>query len=117
MVLSLLALTLLTDAVDVSVTTRPELKKGGPQVHVNILEPIAGFRLKLKRSDGKELDVKGGGKPGVTRDIELAQPEGKFTWVGELGVNFPNGTTQVMPLTFDTEIYGQLRMTLKKEDV
>lgn len=117
MVLSLLALTLLTDAVDVSVTTRPELKKGLPTVHIHILEPIAGFRLKLKRNDGKELDVKGGGRPGVIRDVELAQPEGKFTWSGELSVNFPNGTTQAMPLTFDTELYGQLRMTLKKEDV
>ncbi|MBK7863038.1 MAG: OmpA family protein [Archangiaceae bacterium] len=117
MLLTLAIATLLTDAIDVSVTTRPELKKGLPTVHVHILEPIAGFRLKLKRSDGKEVDVKGGGRPGVTRDIELAQPEGKFTWNGELSVNFPNGTTQAMPLTFDTELYGQLRLTLKKEDV
>jgi outer membrane protein OmpA-like peptidoglycan-associated protein len=115
--LSLLVATLLADAVDVSVTTRPELKKGLPTVHVHILEPIAGFRLKLKRSDGKELDVKGGGKPGVTRDIELAQGEGKFTWSGELSVNFHNGTSQAMPLTFDTELWGQLRLTLKKEDI
>lgn len=117
MVLSLLVATFLTDAIDVSVTTRPELKKGLPTVHVHILEPIMGFQLKLKRSDGKEVDVKGGGKPGVTRDIELPQPEGKFSYQGELSVNFKNGTSSAMPLQFDTEMYGQLRMTLKKEDV
>src|SRR4051812_9525728 len=100
MLLSLMVATLLTDAIDVSITTRPELKRGLPTVHVHILEPIAGFRLKLERSDGKKLDVKGGGKPGVTRDIELPQGEGKFSYQGELSVNFNNGTTQAMPLTF-----------------
>ena len=102
MVLSLLVATFLTDAIDVSVTTRPELKKGLPTVHVHILEPIMGFQLKLKRSDGKEVDVKGGGKPGVTRDIELPQPEGKFSYQGELSVNFKNGTSSAMPLQFDS---------------
>jgi outer membrane protein OmpA-like peptidoglycan-associated protein len=117
MLLSLLVATFLTDAVEVSITTTPESKKGLPTVHVHILEPIAGFRLKLKRDDGKEIDVKGGGKPGVTRHIELAQGEGKFTWTGELTINFTNGTSGAMPLQFDTAMYGQLRMILKKEDV
>lgn len=116
MLLSLLVATLLTDVVDVSVTRVP--KKGGmPEVNITILEPIAGFRLQLTRSDGKKVDVKGGGKPGQKRVIELVQPEGSFTWKGELGLNYTNGQTGLMPLEFDTAVWGQLQLRTKKEDV
>jgi outer membrane protein OmpA-like peptidoglycan-associated protein len=115
---SLLVALLLTDAIDVSVTTTPPTKGAMPSVNVHILEPIMGFRLKLKRTpDGKTFDVKGGGKPGVTRTIELVQSEGQFSYEGELSVNFPNGTSSAMPLQFDTAIYGSLRLILKKEDI
>jgi outer membrane protein OmpA-like peptidoglycan-associated protein len=117
MLLTFVVATMLTDAVEVSVTTRPEMKRGLPTVHVHILEPIAGFELKLKRSDGKDLTVRGGGKPGVTRDIELAQPEGRFKWAGELTINLPKGGTASMPLEFETEIYGPFNLTTRKEDV
>ena len=43
---------------------------------MHIEEPIAGFELKLERGDGKQVRVKGGGKPGVTRALPLEQPEG-----------------------------------------
>lgn len=105
------------DAVDVSLTPKAELGKGYPMVHVNILEPIAGFRLKLKRSDGKDLEWKGGGPPGTTRDIELQQPEGKLGYSGELTINKKNGTTGTMPLQFDAELWGPLHLKLDKKDV
>jgi outer membrane protein OmpA-like peptidoglycan-associated protein len=86
-----------------------------PALNVHILEPIAGFKVTLKRSDGKALEVKGGGKPGVTRVVELPQPEGHFGWEGELLVNFPNGTTDTMPLKFETDLFGKLKLTIDKD--
>ncbi len=115
--LALLAATLLSQAVDVTVTTTPYKKGGMPSVNITILAPIAGFRLQLVRSDGKKLDVKGGGKPGQKRVIELVQTEGKFGWKGELSLNYNDGTTGSMPLEFETAIWGQLTLTTKKEDV
>jgi outer membrane protein OmpA-like peptidoglycan-associated protein len=117
MISSLLVATLLSNVVEVSVTTSPADKQSLPTVNIHILEKIMGFELKLTRSDGKTLDVKGGGKPGVTRFIELAQPEGKFNWKGELSCNMPDGTTQAMPLEFDTELYSNMHIIAKKEDV
>ncbi|MFZ5471121.1 MAG: OmpA family protein [Myxococcota bacterium] len=105
------------DAIDVSVSGRALIGQGVPTLNVHILEPIAGFRVKLNRSDGKPVDIKGGGKPGVTRALQLDQPEGTFTYQGELTVNFPDGTTSSMPLQFETELFGPLRMKLEKGDV
>lgn len=113
----LVALPAWAESVDISLTPKAELGKGYPTVHVNILEPIAGFRLKLKRSDGKEEEWKGGGPPGVTRDIELKQPEGKFGYQGELTINNKNGSTGTMPLSFDAELWGPLHLKLDKKDV
>lgn len=91
------------DAIDVALANTTVMKgKGWPQVKVSILEPIAGFKLNLTRSDGKAFEWKGGGRPGTTRTIELDQPTGKFTWKGELTVNFPNASTGSMPLEFET---------------
>ncbi|MBL8951130.1 MAG: OmpA family protein [Myxococcaceae bacterium] len=114
---ALLAATLLSQAVDVSVTTTPYKKGDMPSVNILILEPIAGFRLMLTRNDGKKLDVKGGGKPGQKRVIDLVQTEGKFTWKGELSLNYKDGTTGAMPLEFDTAIWGALSIDTRKEDV
>jgi outer membrane protein OmpA-like peptidoglycan-associated protein len=105
------------DSVDISVTNKAELGKGYPQVHVNIQEPIAGFKLKLKRSDGKVQEWKGGGPPGTTRNLDLEQPEGKFSYEGELSVNNKNGSTGSMPLVFDAELWGPLHLKLDKKDV
>ena len=84
-------------------------------MHVEILEPIAGFRLTLARDGGKPQEWKGGGKPGVTRTIELSQPEGLAKWAGELVINLPNGTTGTMPLEFETELVGPLTITMDKD--
>ncbi|MFZ5443960.1 MAG: OmpA family protein [Myxococcota bacterium] len=103
------------DAVNVSLTNKALKGKGLPAVHVEILEPIAGFRLTLARDGGKPQEWKGGGRPGVTRTIELAQPEGVAKWAGELVINLPNGTTGSMPLEFETELAGPLTLTIDKE--
>jgi len=115
--LSLLAATLLSQAVDVTVTTVPKRRGDMPSVNITFFETIPGFRLMLTRSDGKKLEQKGNGKRGQTRSIELVQPEGKFGWKGELTLNYSNGETGSMPLEFDTAIWGQLTLKTKKEDV
>ncbi|MEW5739956.1 MAG: OmpA family protein [Myxococcota bacterium] len=102
------------DAVDLSVNNRTMVGKGLPNVRVHILEPIAGFRLKLESSAGKKLDVKGGGKPGVTRVIDLPQDEGIVTWKGELTINLPRGETAAMPLEFETQLVGPLKFLFDK---
>jgi outer membrane protein OmpA-like peptidoglycan-associated protein len=107
----------LADAVDVSLVPRAELGKGLPMVTVHINERIAGFELKLERSDGKPVRVKGGGRAGQTRNLDLAQPEGTFHYKGELAVNMPNGEVSTMPLEFDASLLGPVRITVKKEEV
>ncbi|HEY8208480.1 MAG TPA: OmpA family protein [Myxococcaceae bacterium] len=103
------------DAIDVRLHPREVFGKGVPRIDIRILEPIAGFEVKLQRSDGRPLDVKGGGPPGVTRTVRLDQPEGAFTWEGAIIVNFPNGGQGELPLKFETELLGPLRMTFLKE--
>lgn len=118
---SLLLLTLLApglalaDSVNVNLTNKALKGKGLPAVHIEILEPIAGFKLTLSRDGGKPQEWKGGGRPGVTRTIELPQPEGVAKWAGELVVNNPNGTTGTMPLEFETELAGPLMLEMDKE--
>lgn len=103
------------DAVELSVTNRTMVGKGLPNVQVHILEPIAGFRLQLVRDDGKKLDVKGGGRPGVTRTIDLPQAEGVASWKGELTINLPKGETATMPLEFETQLVGTLKFIFDKD--
>jgi outer membrane protein OmpA-like peptidoglycan-associated protein len=120
LLLSLLSLSsapALADGVRVTLQPKAALGEGQPALQVHIEEPIAGFAVKLKRSDGKELEVKGGGKPGVTRTIALEQPEGRFHYEGELLVNFPDAQTATMPLSFDAEVLGPLDVKVAKEDV
>jgi len=105
------------DAVDLSVTSSAFLGKGQPSVNVHIQEKISGFKLNLKRSDGKAIEIKGGGKVGQTRVLELNQPEGKFSYAGSLTVNFPNGTSSDMPLQFDAELWGPLHLKCEKSDI
>lgn len=104
------------DAVNVSLTNKAMKGKGSPAVHLEILEPIAGFRLTLSRDGGKPQEWKGGGRPGVTRNIELSQPDGVSKWSGELVINLANGTTGSMPLEFETELVGPLTVTIDKEN-
>ena len=105
------------DAIRVSLEGRAAKGEALPTLLVHIEEPISGFEVKLKRSDGKAVEVKGGGKPGVTRRIELEQPEGKFHYEGELVVRFPDAEAGSLPLSFDTELYGPLNLEVRKEDV
>ncbi|NMO19343.1 OmpA family protein [Pyxidicoccus fallax] len=107
----------LADAIRVSLEGRAALGEALPTLLVHIEEPIAGFEVKLKRSDGKTVELKGGGKPGITRRIELEQPEGRFHYEGELVVRFPDAESGSMPLSFDTELYGALKLEVRKEDV
>ena len=102
------------DTVDVAI--KPGVVgKHPPALQIRILDRIAGFHLKLKRNDGKVVDIKGGGGPGVTRLIDLDQPDGKFTYEGELLINMPNADVMTMPLTFDTELFGPLRIIVDKD--
>jgi len=106
------------DAVKVELNQRGTLGKDFPSVAIQIREPIAGFWLQLERDDGKKVDVKGGGEPGVTRTIDLPQAEGKAKWKGELRVNFPRrGEVGTLPLAFETELWGPLKLTVKPADV
>jgi outer membrane protein OmpA-like peptidoglycan-associated protein len=115
LIAALLPALALADSVDVSLTTKALKGKGSPAVHIQILEPIAGFRLTLARDGGKPQEWKGGGKPGVTRTIDLSQGEGVAKWAGELVINLPNGNTGTMPLEFETELVGPLTLTLDKD--
>lgn len=114
-VAALLPALALADSVNVTLTNKAFKGKGLPAVNLEILEPIAGFRLILARDGGKPQEWRGGGKPGVTRTIELTQAEGVARWVGELIVNHPNGTTATMPLEFQTELLGPLTVTIDKD--
>ncbi|MGQ0504759.1 MAG: OmpA family protein, partial [Myxococcaceae bacterium] len=115
----LLSTAAFADAVEVSLKPRALLGEGLPSVQVHIVEPILGFELKLKRSDGKDIVIRGGGRPGITRSLELAQPEGKFGYTGELTISRAGGELSSMPLQFDGELYGPLRLTMetKPEDI
>lgn len=105
------------DAVDVGLNGRAQLGKGLPSLEVRILEPIAGFELALERSDGKTIRQKGGGPPGAARTIQLQQPEGRFRYQGQLTAVFKNGERATLPLDFEAELWGPLRLTLDKKDV
>lgn len=105
------------EAVGLSLNPKALMGQSFPTVSVEIYEPIAGFWLKLKRSDGKEVSFKGGGRPGQKRVLELLQPQGKFGYSGELLVNFKNGTSTTMPVQFEAELWGSLTMTIDKKDV
>jgi hypothetical protein len=111
--LLLVAAPALADAIDVSLTSHVPRGKV-PTLQVHILEPIAGFKLDLTRNDGKALEVKGGGKPGVIRTIDLEQPEGRVHWSGALTINLPDGTTGAMELDFDAEVQGPLKLQVDK---
>ncbi len=113
--LALLPALAFADAVSVSVTNKAMKGQGTPAVHVEILEPIAGFRLTLSRDGGKPQEWKGGGKPGTTRTLPLSQPDGVAKWAGELVINLPNGTTGSMPMEFETELVGPLSLSIDKE--
>src|SRR5688500_16096900 len=103
----LIASTALASAVDISVKPKGVGGKDLPSLTVHILEPIAGFKVNLTRSDGKKLEVKGGGQPGVNRTIELVQPEGRFSYKGVLSINLPTQSEpETMPLEFETEVFG-----------
>jgi outer membrane protein OmpA-like peptidoglycan-associated protein len=117
LLLMLLPFVARADAVRVSLEARKPLGSEAPALLVHILEPIAGFHVQLRRSDGQAVDVKGGGGPGVTRRVALPQPEGRFHYDGELVVHFPNADTGSMPLSFDTEVHGPLKVSVAPQDL
>ncbi|MBL8914705.1 MAG: OmpA family protein, partial [Archangium sp.] len=103
------------DAINVTITTQVTKNKGAVTVHIEIIEPIAGFRLVLTRDGGKPQEWKGGGKPGVTRHIELTQPDGISNWAGELTINYPNGQTGSMPLEFQGDVVVPMDIKVDKQ--
>jgi outer membrane protein OmpA-like peptidoglycan-associated protein len=103
--------------VTVSLNRRAQLGKGVPSLEVHIHERIAGFEVRLQRSDGKDVVVRGGGPPGVTRTIQLTQPEGRFGYRGVLTVNLPNGERPQMPLEFEAELFGPLKLSVDNSSV
>jgi len=103
------------DVVDVSFTGQKGTERPRLNVHVN--GEIAGFELDLTRSDGKKISVKGGGRPGTTRSLELDQPEGEFGYAGALTVAYRNGEKASMPLEFKAGYFGPLKLTFDKKDV
>lgn len=112
--LMLLSSLALADSVNVTITNQV-MKGKWPEVHVEILEPIAGFQLTLSRDGDKPQVWKGGGKAGVTRDIQLKHPEGVAKWAGELQVNQLNGQSGTMTMEFETEIVGSLKLTVDRD--
>ncbi len=115
--LLLTPLSVLADAVTVSLQPNATLGQGLPALQVHIEEPIAGFEVKLTRGDGHPVRLSGTGKPGVTRTLSLEQPEGRFHYEGHLVVRFPDAQEASMPLSFDAELLGPLKMTMGPEDV
>ncbi len=111
------ALSARADAVNVSLNPKAELGRGFPTINVRILEPIAGFEVTLKRSDGQPFGAQGGGTPGVIRRIELPQPEGVFRYEGALTVHLPDASTASMPLKFETELWGPVRIEVSEGDL
>ncbi len=105
------------DVVDVSLMNKALIGQGLPRIDIQINDEIVGFEVKLTRSDGKKLEFRGGGRPGTTRSIELAQPEGRFRYTGELTILMKHQESAAMLLEFDAELYGALKMTLDKKDV
>jgi outer membrane protein OmpA-like peptidoglycan-associated protein len=103
------------DAIRVSLDNSVPLGEGLPTLNVHILEPIVGFEVKLKRSDGKLVEHKGGGRAGTTVNIPLEQPEGRFHYEGELTVRFRGAEPGTMPLAFDAELLGPLKLTVEKD--
>lgn len=104
------------DAVDVSIANaRVMIGRGVPAVKLVIREPIRGYRLALKRNDGRELDVKGSGKAGTQRTIRLESEVGHFSWAGTVSIDFPNGSIGEMPLEFETDVAGPLVMKIDKD--
>jgi outer membrane protein OmpA-like peptidoglycan-associated protein len=102
------------DSVEISMMPKAQFGKTIPNISISIQEPIAGFWIKLKSNAGDVIDRKGGGKPGVTRTIDLVSKEGPLHWTGTLDVNLPNGTTSSMPLEFDTETVTPIRIKIDK---
>jgi outer membrane protein OmpA-like peptidoglycan-associated protein len=106
------------EAIQVSLEGRAVLGQGTPVLKVHILEPIAGFDVSLKRSDGKTVAVSGGGKPGTVRAVPLEQPEGRFHYEGTLTLRFADGAEPgTMPLSFDAELLGPPKLSVSKEDL
>ncbi len=105
------------DAIRVSADNRVPLGQGMPALKVEVLEPIIGFEVKLKRSDGQEMEFKAGGRPGTLNTFTLEQPEGRFHYEGELKVRFKGSPPGTMPLSFDTEVLGPLKLMVSKDDL
>lgn len=104
------------DVVEVELVNPKIMKgKGMPGLRIIVREPIAGYHLELKRSDGQPLNFKTAQKPGTARVIDLESPVGAFKWTGTLTVDAKNGTAETLPLELETEIVGPLTLKIDKD--
>ncbi|MDC0708945.1 OmpA family protein [Stigmatella sp. ncwal1] len=104
------------EAIRVSLEGRAVVGQSTPALKVHILEPIAGFQVSLKRSDGKTVEASGSGKPGTVRTVPLEQPERRFHYEGTLTLRFADASEPgTMSLSFDAELLGPPTLTVSKE--
>ncbi|MFM2154081.1 MAG: hypothetical protein RL199_2516 [Pseudomonadota bacterium] len=93
------------DAVEVELSARAVTGQGTPRLVVHVNAPVDDLTLELRRSDGVFVR-RGVRRPKAGRDaaFDLPQPEGAFRYEGGLGVRFPKGPVQSMPLAFETSL-------------
>jgi outer membrane protein OmpA-like peptidoglycan-associated protein len=103
------------NVVDISFTAQKDRER--PRLNIHIHGEIAGFELNLTRSDGKKIHVRGGGRPGTTRSLELDGPEGDFTYRGELTVEHRNKEKDAIALDFRAAYFSPLQITFNKSEM
>ena len=103
--------------VEVSLSPRMMVGKGLPSLQVYLRESVAMLTLRLTRSDGLKRNFRKKGWAGTSLKFELPQPEGHFTYTGELVTHFANGEESAMPLQFETELLGPLMLQLSNQSL
>jgi outer membrane protein OmpA-like peptidoglycan-associated protein len=105
------------DQISYALELKKRVGEGDPSVTVTVHEPIAGFELRLRRSDGEAVVRRGKGPPGSVHTLRLPQPEGRFAYEGELSVTDTAGETASVHLSFSAEVLGPLQLTVREEDL
>ena len=88
--------------------------KAPPAILLRVLEPIRGFHLRLRRNDGQVVEVKEKAKVGQVRTVALPQPDGRFHYEGTLEITDREGAPAELPLSFDAEQWGPLKLEVDK---
>ncbi|MBF94844.1 MAG: cell envelope biogenesis protein OmpA [Myxococcales bacterium] len=90
-----------------------------PSVNVVTKERVRTLRLHVVRSDGKVIKKRSGKLIRNKRvRFYLDQPEGTFSYEGNLYVQFKSSETeQAMPLKFEATVQGPLKIKVESEDI